>query len=261
MPCTDAVIDGEIVALDAHGRSRFQLLQGRGVAAARPAVVYYVFDLLHLDGESWLRRPLEERQARLAALVGGKPGAVRCSPVFEVAPEVLLRRVREQGLEGIIAKRPGSIYEPDARSGAWLKCKVHGEQEFVIGGFSPPRNSRPFIGAILVGYYQGDDFIYAGKVGSGFDHARLASLHRELMRRKRATSPFANLPLGHRSRFGATMNRAAMREITWVKPELVCQVRFAEWTLEGLLRQPVFLGLREDKPPREVVRESGPGLA
>jgi bifunctional non-homologous end joining protein LigD len=259
--CANAVLDGEIVALDAEGRSRFQLLQGRGAARARAAIVYYVFDLLHLDGESWLRRPLEERQARLAALAGKNAGVVRCSPVFAVEPAVLLASVRERGLEGIIAKRPGSLYEPDARSGAWLKCKVHGEQEFVIGGFSPPKNSRPHLGAILVGYYDGGEFIYAGKVGSGFDHARLASLHAALVRRKIAVCPFANLPLGHRSRFGVAMNRAAMREITWVKPELVCQVRFAEWTQEGLLRQPVFLGLRDDKRARDVVRESGPGDA
>jgi bifunctional non-homologous end joining protein LigD len=256
--CANATIDGEIVALDAQGRTRFQLLQGRDLGGARPPIVYYVFDLLHRDGRSMLELPIEERQAALEALVGKQAGTVRFSPVFEMKPADLLAAVRQQGLEGIIAKQPGSRYEPGHRSGAWLKCKVLGEQEFVIGGFTPPKNSRPHFGAILVGYYRGREFIYAGKVGSGFDHALLKSLHAEFSRRRIEACPFANLPLDRTSRFGAGMGRAAMREVTWIKPELVAQVRFAEWTQEGLLRQPVFLGLRTDKAPRAVVREAGP---
>lgn len=261
LKCRNAVLDGEIVALDEEGRTRFQLLQGRGLKGARAPVVFYVFDLLHQDGRSLLGRPIEERQAALQALLGGKPGLVRISPVFEVAPEVLLQEVGARGLEGIIAKQPGSNYEPDRRSGAWLKCKVMGEQEFVIGGYTPPKNSRPHIGALLLGYYEKGDFVYAGKVGSGFDRARLKSLHSEFQKRRTHACPFVNLPLGRQSRFGATMNSAAMREVTWLKPALVCQVRFAEWTQDGLLRQPVFLGLRHDKPAKEVVREAGPAPA
>jgi bifunctional non-homologous end joining protein LigD len=164
--------------------------------------------------------------------------------VFETEPKDLLEAVRQQGLEGIIAKQPGSLYEPDRRSGTWLKCKVHGEQEFVIGGFTPPKNSRPYFGAILVGYYRGGDFVFSGKVGSGFDHARLASLHAEFMKRKLGAPAFVNPP--------------REKGVTWIKPELVAQVRFAEWTHDGVLRQPVFLGLRKDKPAREVVREAAP---
>lgn len=261
LPCRNAVLDGEIVALDAAGRSRFQLLQGRGMNRARPPIVYYVFDLLHLDGASWLAAPIEERQERLEKLVGKKRPALRVSPVFRVEPETLLAEVRRQGLEGVIAKRSGSPYEPDRRSGAWLKCKVMGEQEFVIGGYTPPKNSRPYFGALLVGYYREGKLVYAGKVGSGYSHPLLRSLHAEFQKRRAPACPFANLPLGHTSRFGATMNSAAMREVTWLQPELVCQVRFAEWTQEGLLRQPVFLGLRRDKAAREVVREAGPAEA
>jgi bifunctional non-homologous end joining protein LigD len=254
--CTNAVIDGEIVALDAEGRSRFQLLQGRG-AGARPPIVYYVFDLLHHDGRSLLQTSIEERQIALEVLVGKRSQTVRFSPVFQMPPEELLKEVRKQGLEGIIAKTPGSLYEPDRRSGTWLKCKVHGEQEFVIGGFTAPRNSRLYFGAILVGYYRGDELVYAGKVGSGFDTALLGSLHREFMKRRRPSCPFANLPMVRKPRFGLGMTKAAMKDVTWIEPELVAQVRFTEWTDEGSLRHPVFLGLRKDKRAREVVREAG----
>ena len=193
----------------------------------------------------------------LEVMIGKKSKVVRFSPVFKTEPAKLLAAVRKQGLEGIIAKEPGSIYEPDRRSGAWLKAKVFGEQELVIGGFTPPQNSRPYFGAILVGYYDGKKLMYAGKVGTGFDRAQLASLHKEFLRRRSAECPFANLPQARKPRYGLGMTAAAMREVTWVKPQLVAQVRFAEWTSEGSLRQPVFLGLRQDKRASEVVREAG----
>lgn len=252
--CLNAVIDGEIVALDAEGRSRFQLLQNRG-GASRPPIVYYVFDLLHHDGRSLLQQPIEERQMALQVLIGKSSDTVKVSPVFETEPATLLDQVRQQGLEGIIAKQPGSLYEPDRRSGAWLKCKVHGEQEFVIGGFTPPKNSRAYFGALLVGYYEKGKLMYAGKVGSGFDSERLQSLHREFMRRRTPECPFSNLPTPKTSRFGGGMTRAMMKSVTWVRPELIAQVRFTEWTQEGSLRHPVFLGLRNDKTATQVVRE------
>lgn len=256
--CTNAVLDGEIVALDMKGRSRFQLLQGRDATGTRPKIVYYVFDLLHLNGRSLLAAPIEERQRALAALVDGKSRTLQLSPVFEVEPATLLEAARQHGLEGIVAKRAGSRYEPDRRSGSWLKCKVCGEQEFVIGGFTPPKSSRLHFGAILVGYYEGAKLLYAGKVGTGFDYAGLKALHDELRGRICESCPFANLPTPRKPRFGLGMTASVMREVTWVKPELVCQVRFAEWTDDGLLRQPVFLGLREDKAAREVRREAAP---
>jgi bifunctional non-homologous end joining protein LigD len=172
-----------------------------------------------------------------------------------VAPENFLEAAREQGLEGIIAKRPGSFYEPERRSGAWLKCKVHAEQEFVIGGFTAPQRSRPFFGAILVGYYERGRLLYAGKVGTGFDYAQLKSLHAQFLQRTCAECPFANLPMERRPRFSAGMTRTEMRKVTWTKPDLVAQVKFAEWTDDGVLRQPVFLGLRTDKAAKAVHRE------
>lgn len=252
--CANAVIDGEIVALDAMGRSRFQLLQNRG-SGGRPPIVYYVFDLMHHDGRSLMQRPIEERQIALQALVGKGSHALRLSPVFELEPQTLLAEVRKKGFEGIIAKTPESTYEPDRRTGTWLKCKVHGRQEFVIGGFTAPRNSRQYFGAILVGYYHQGRLQYAGKVGTGFDTAKLAALHREFAKRKTSSSPFENLPMPKKPRFGTGMTVSALKTVTWVKPDLVAEIEFTEWTDDGSLRHPVFLGLRDDKRAGDVVRE------
>ncbi len=252
------VLDGEIVALDDEGRSQFQLLQGRDLPGAKAPLVYYVFDLLVEAGESLLGRKWEERRKRLKKLLRKAGHPVQLSPVFDVAPEKLLQVARQKGLEGIIAKWPGSLYEAGRRSGAWVKCKVRAEQEFVIGGFTRPQRSRTNFGAILVGYHDNGQLRYAGKVGSGFSQATLAALHRDFLRRARQTCPFANLPMERRPRFGQGMTRAEMRKVTWIRPELVAQIRFVEWTQDGLLRQPVFIGLRDDKPAKEVRREPDP---
>ena len=255
--CRNAVLDGEIVALDAAGRSRFQLLQGRDLGE-RPTIVYYLFDLMHLDGKDLTGLPLEDRQKILTALLKKPKRPLQLSPWFDVEPKELMQAARSQGLEGIVAKRPDSTYESDRRSGAWLKCKVRGEQEFVIGGFTEPQNSREFFGAILIGYYRRGKLLYAGKVGTGFDRRRLESLHAAFLPRRRAKCPFANLPMERRSRFGTGMTRSEMRKVTWIRPELVAQIKFAEWTQDAILRQPVFLGLRQDKTAKAVRREASP---
>ena len=261
LKCDDAILDGEVVALDEAGRSRFQLLQGRDIGE-RPPLRYYVFDLPRLNGEDLTALPIEERQRRLAAWLKKKPPApLELSPWFDTEPAQLLAAAEKQGLEGIIAKRPGSLYEAGRRSGAWLKCKVHGEQEFVIGGFTPPEGSRPHFGAILIGYHAGEKLLYAGKVGTGFDHATLKELHALFLRRKRKSCPFANLPMERRPRFGRGMTAGEMRKVVWIEPELVAQIRFSEWTNDGVLRQPVFLGLRKDKAASDVRREPGPSLS
>ncbi|WP_438483202.1 non-homologous end-joining DNA ligase [Oleiharenicola lentus] len=256
LTCEQAVLDGEVVAVDANGHSRFQLLQNRS-EGPRPPIHYYVFDLLSLNGRSLLKTPLEERQFLLRALLPKKhSGVVRISPSFDVKPAALLDQVRRLGLEGIVAKRLGSTYEPGRRSGAWLKCRVAREQEFVIGGYTPPQGGRNYFGALLVGYYEGKRFLYAGKVGTGFNERLLASLHHSFEKIRSDKCPFVNLPLTHASRFGTPMNARTMKTVQWLKPKLICQVRFVEWTHDGLLRQPVFLGLRADKPAVEVVREA-----
>lgn len=256
LKCRSATLDGEIVALDAEGRSHFQLLQGRADTNGGAPLVFYAFDLLTLNGKSWMEAPLEARRGKLVALMGRAKSPLRLSPVFDVEPAELLAAARDKGLEGIIAKRPGSRYENGRRSTAWVKCKVVAEQEFVIGGFTHPQNSREYFGAILVGYYRAGKLIYAGKVGTGFDRARLRSLHAKFAERARADCGFTDLPRKKKPRFGAGMTRTAMRTVTWIEPELVAQVKFAEWTADGLLRQPVFLGLREDKRAKSVRREA-----
>jgi bifunctional non-homologous end joining protein LigD len=254
--CRDAIIDGEIVALDAQGRSHFQLLQQREVAEARPPICYYVFDLLRLDGRSYVNEPIERRRAALENLLKKPPAGVRLSAAFDAPPASLFAQAQKLGLEGIVVKAAGSLYEPGRRSGAWLKCRISSEQEFVIGGYTPPDGARQYFGALLLGYYRGKELIYAGKVGTGFDVKRLAELHGKMAARTRSGCPFANLPASGRSRFGQTMNAAAMARVHWLRPELVCQVRFSEWTSDGRLRHPVFVGLRRDKSARDVVREA-----
>jgi len=255
LKCRSAVLDGEIVALDDQGRSSFQGLQGRELGR-RPAIVYYVFDLLHLDGRSTLAQPIEARQRALRGLLAQAGGRLQLSPVFDAPPRELFAQAQRQGLEGIVLKRKGSVYEPERRSGAWLKLKRRNEQEFVLGGFTPPRGSREDFGAVLVGYYAANRLQYAGRVGTGFDRALLRSLRERFRALETARCPFANLPMPARGRFGAGLTRSAMALITWLRPQLVAQVGFAEWTQDGLLRQPVFLGLRRDKPAREVRREA-----
>ena len=215
--------------------------------------------LLHLDGRSLLREPIERRRAALEKLLARPSDVLRLSAVLDAPPEKVLTEAARLGLEGIVAKAAGSSYEPGRRSGAWLKCRIASEQEFVIGGYTPPEGARSHFGALLIGYQADGRLRYAGKVGTGFDERRLAELHRLFQARRRARCPFVNLPATNRRRFGQTMNAAAMRHVHWLRPDLVCQVRFAEWTEGGHLRQPVFIGLRRDKPAAEVVREA-PGL-
>ena len=250
-----AVIDGEICALDAHGRPRFQLLQNRGASGARPEIFFYAFDLLHLDGRDLTRLPLEERKHALEGLLGDAPEVLRYSRALEGDVQKLLEKVRAQGMEGLIGKRRDSEYESGKRTGAWVKIKVSAEQEFVIGGYTEPKGTRDHFGALLVGYYAGKELHFAGKVGTGFDQAWLDQLYAALHKIEIRNCPFVDLPRKSGGRWGQAMTPAQMRLCTWVRPKLVCQVRFAEWTGDGSLRQPVFLGLRGDKDAREVVRE------
>ncbi len=256
--CRNAVIDGEIVALDPKGRSRFQLLQNRGLESEGNEIVYYVFDLMHLDGESLVDLPLRRRREKMEALLKKLGRQLRLSPAFQVEPAALFAAAQKNDLEGIVAKAPDSLYEADRRSGAWIKCKVQAEQEFVIGAFTPPRRSRQYLGAILVGYFEGGRLRYAGKVGTGFSEATLGALHAKFMGLRRESCPFSDLPLLRSARFGTGMSLSEMAKVTWIEPTLVAQIKFAEWTDDGLLRQPVFLGLRRDKKAKDVHREPGP---
>jgi bifunctional non-homologous end joining protein LigD len=252
----DAVIDGELVALDEKGRSSFQLLQGIDMGQVRPPIVFYAFDLLRLNGKDLQVLPVEERKARLEELLLKKPpGVLRYSVSFTKDIPELLGRARELGLEGLIGKRSGSKYEAGRRTGAWIKIKLHLEQEFVIGGFTQPEGSRKHFGALLVGFYEGKQLKFAVMVGTGFSEKLLSSLYIELNKIGIDKCPFYNLPADDRSRWDQGLTAAEMRRCGWVNPTMVCQVKFTEWTRDDRLRQPVFLGIREDKNAREVVRE------
>jgi bifunctional non-homologous end joining protein LigD len=248
-----AILDGEIVALDEEGRSSFQLLQAIELGEERPPIVFYVFDLLSLDGVKCMDQPLRSRRERLAGLLRDAPEPIRYSAEIEGDPRRLLKEIARRGLEGIMGKERDSVYEPGRRSRAWIKLKCIHEQEFVIGGYTPPEGTRSHFGALLVGYYEKDELRFAGKVGTGFNQALLKSLHRKLQALARESCPFTDMPGTTRSRWSKSLG--SRETLHWVEPRIVCQLKFTEWTRDGKLRHPVFLGVREDKDAREVVRE------
>lgn len=247
-----AILDGEVVALDSEGRASFSLMQqrtgfrpgGHRVAAkADVPVLYYAFDLLYLDGYDWRRMPLEERKNKLASIL--EPGdALRFSDHYEAQGKALFEIAREKQLEGILAKKRNSCYE-ERRSREWLKIKIRQRMECVVGGFTQPEGSRAYFGSLVLGLYDKQGrLIHVGQVGSGFDQKLLAQLWSVLKKIETKKNPF----------YGEV---EALRKVGWVKPELVAEVEYAEWT-EGAntgsgpkLRAPVFLGLREDKDPKE----------
>lgn len=252
-----AIIDGEIVALDSKGRSSFQLLQAFEIGEKEPPLFYYAFDLLELDGKDMRGEPLSKRKEQLKSLIADTSGLLRYSDLVGEDAGSLLPRIRKLGLEGLIGKRKDSSYECGRRSGAWIKLKIQHEQEFVIGGYTPPGGSRKHFGALLVGVYQRKKLVFVGKVGTGFSVALLQKMHRQMQEIEQAKCPFTNLPEKSSKRYGQALTAAEMKKCHWLKPLLVCQVKFAEWTHDSRLRQPAFLGLRADKDPGEVVREKG----
>jgi len=249
------VLDGEIVALDKEGRSSFQLLQALETGDERPPLAYYVFDLPFLEGTDLRARPLHERREALGKLLRKAKDPIRYSADIHSNPHQLLEEVKRRGLEGLIGKAANSTYESGRRGRSWIKLKCVGEQELVIGGFTPPGGSRKHFGALLVGVYRGEELRFAGKVGTGFNEAILRSLYQKMHQLQRKTCPFADLPEKTPGRWAQNLTPAEMKRCHWIDPELVCQVRFTEWTRDGKLRHPVFLGLREDKAAREVTRE------
>ena len=237
LPGGDLLLDGELVALDAKGVSRFQLLQRRGAAGASPTR-YAVFDLLELEGRTLMRRPLGERRAALERLVGRRTEPFFVSRRLVRDGNAAYRKAKRLGWEGIIAKDESSPYEPGTRSRYWRKVKVRKESEFVIGGFTAPQGGRQHLGALLVGLYDGRRLRFVGKVGTGFTQQTLDILAAKLDRLRTERPPFDPPP--------------RIRDATWVRPKLVAQLAYAEWTADGKLRQPAFLGLRTDKHPAEV---------
>ena len=243
LPVQSALLDGELVALQPDGRSSFHLLQQALSEGGDVPLVYYAFDLLHANGYGLLSVPLAERKAALSRLLSSQTGDIRYSEHFAAPGHAFFQEACRLQLEGMISKRRTAPYRP-GRGHDWLKVKCLQRQEFVIGGFTEPAGSRTGFGALLVGVYDGDRLLYAGRVGTGFNATMLGSLRKRLDSLEQRHSPFQNKVPG------------PLRGIHWVKPQIVAEVAFTEWTSDGLLRHPSFQGIREDKKPSEVKRES-----
>jgi bifunctional non-homologous end joining protein LigD len=239
----DCVLDGEVCALDEQGRPSFSAMQ-----QGKPGtpIVYEVFDVLEVDGDPLVDLPLRERRTRLARLLDRRNATVRLSETFDDGPG-LLEAAEQQHLEGIVAKRVDSPYRQAKRTRDWLKIKTHGRQEFVIAGYTKGQGRRSGrFGSLVLGVWRGDDFVYVGNVGTGFTDRVIDELLVKLRPLEQKESPFEVVP---------KMPKVRRADVVWVKPELVCEVEFVEWTHDGRLRAPSFQGLRDDKQPREVHRE------
>jgi bifunctional non-homologous end joining protein LigD len=256
LPAREAVLDGEILAVDPDGLPSFQLLQSYLSGTDKPPLLYYAFDLLNLNSKDLTRKPLHERKDILEKLIAQMQDTVRFSGNIQADHPAVLDQMRNRGLEGVIAKKKNSRYQPGKRTGAWIKYKWSSEHKFVIGGYTPPAGHRGYFGALLVGVYQDQQLCFISKVGTGFSTSQLESLHAQFQSLIRKNCPFTNLPAPRSSRFAPGLSLSEMKKCTWLEPKLVCQVRYTEWTRDNHLRHPVFLGLRDDVEPREVKKET-----
>ncbi len=236
----DMVVDGEIVIEDAKGKSNFQWLQKYGEQPGKGKLRFYVFDIIYFQGYDLRNLGLLLRKKILKAVLPQKDNIIFSEHTIANGIKVF-ETVQQHGGEGIIAKKADSRYQADKRSRDWLKFKANKQQEMVIGGFTDPRGGRKGLGALLCGYYDGKDFIYSGKVGSGFTETILEDLRKKLDRIERKTSPFSEVP--------------NEKNVHWVSPKLIAQLKFSEFTETGSMRHPVFLGLRADKDPKDIVME------
>jgi bifunctional non-homologous end joining protein LigD len=245
------ILDGEVVALDDAGRPSFNLLQNFRFTAKQ--IHFYAFDILAWNNKNLMSLALEKRRELLASQLEDISDPVRISEDFQGAPQEIVAAAKELSLEGIIAKRKGSIYQPGKRTRAWVKYKINKAQPFVIGGYT---RDNPF-DALLVGYYDGDALLYTAKVRNGFVPRVRREVARKIAGLETDTCPFDNLPEKRRTQWALT--REEMKHCIWLKPTLIAQVEFVEWTPDGHLRAPKFIALRDDKRPDEIIRvESSP---
>jgi bifunctional non-homologous end joining protein LigD len=243
------IIDGEIVAIDESGRPSFSRLQN--FSANAHAITFYAFDMPMWKGEDLRTRPLDKRRELLRTKAMPKLPTIHFSDSFPADAKKMISAVRVQGLEGIVAKRRDSLYETD-RNGTWVKMRIGGGQEFVIGGYTPsPKN----FDAVLVGYFEGKKLIFAARVRNGFVPALRESIFRKFKGLESRKCPFANLPESEKGRWGEGLTAADMEKCVWLKPKLVAAIEYAEWTPANHLRHSRFVALRDDKEPRRVVRE------
>jgi len=247
----ETVIDGEVVALDEEGRPSFNSLQNYGSPGV--SLHFFIFDLLMLHGKEVIAEPLVKRRELIEKHVLPKlADPIRYSPILEASLPDLIRSVKAQGLEGLVAKRRDSKYEPGLRSGAWQKMRVNQGQEFVIAGYTP---SLKNFDALVIGFYEGDRLIYAARTRSGFTPASRAELFTKIKPLEINECPFANLPEKKAGRWGAGLTAAKMEECRWLMPVLVGQFEFVQWTDVHHLRHTKFVGFRDDRRAKDVRRE------
>ena len=247
----ETVIDGEIVALDESGRPSFNALQNYGSSGT--PLLYYVFDVMMLAGKDVMAEPLARRRALLKKVLGRLDESIRESPTLEASLSDLVRSVKAQGLEGLVAKMRDGRYEPGLRSGTWRKMRVNLGQEFVIGGYT--LGPKTF-DALIFGYYEKGKLIYVARTRNGFTPASRETLFKQFKALEISTCPFANLPEPRGGRWGQGLTSAKMNECKWLKPAIVGQFEFLEWTPDNHLRHSRFMGLRDDKKARDVGRET-----
>jgi bifunctional non-homologous end joining protein LigD len=246
----ETVVDGELVALGPDGRPDFNLLQNFRSAESR--IVYYAFDILVHEGQRLTGLPLVERRAILSSLV--EPGEhVALSQVSDRSAAEMLRFVKSHGLEGAVAKRSDSVYQPGLRTGLWSKYRVDLRQEFVVGGYIP---GNVGVDSLVVGFYRGKDLIYVARVRAGLVPATRRELLERLKPLKTPKCPFVNLPEPAAGRWGQGLTAEKMKECVWVRPEVVVEIQFLEWTGADHLRHTKFVGIREDKDPSKVIKET-----
>jgi bifunctional non-homologous end joining protein LigD len=246
----ETVIDGEVVALDGDGKPSFNALQN---SASRADLHYFIFDLLILKGQDVMGEPFTKRRKLLEEHVFPEmTEPIRYSPVLEGSLKDLVQSVKAQGLEGLVAKRRDSRYEAGMRSGAWQKMRVNQGQEFVIGGYTI---GGATFDAMVFGYYDGEKLMYAGRTRNGFTPKLRAELLRKFRGLEIVECPFANLPEKKAGRWGVGLTAVKMEGCRWLKPLIVGQFEFVEWTEDGHLRHSRFMGLRDDKKPKDVRRE------
>ncbi|GAC1692680.1 MAG: hypothetical protein NVS9B5_34980 [Terriglobales bacterium] len=246
----DTVVDGEIVALNSAGRPDFHALQSFRSNAER--VRYFVFDLLVYKGRDLTSMPLVKRRALMRSALEFTSSRATLTDHVEASATHMLDAVREQGLEGIVAKRKNGVYEAGQRTGSWIKYRVNRGQELVIGGYLPGPHG---FDSIIVGYYRGTDFIYVARVRNGFVPDSRRQLFEKLRKHETKVCPFANLPDLRPSRWGESLNAEKMKKCVWLRPEVVVQLEFLQWTSNDRLRHARFVGLRTDKRARDVVKE------
>jgi DNA ligase D-like protein (predicted ligase) len=246
------VIDGELVALGGDGQPDFNLLQN--FRSAESHIVYYAFDILVHKNRDLTQLPLSERRKILAKVVEPREH-VELPAISNQSAAEMLKFVNKTGLEGIIAKRGDSVYQPGTRSGLWSKFRINLGQEFVVGGYIP---SNLGVDSLVVGFYRGKDLIYSARVRAGLVPATRRQVFEQLKHLKTAKCPFVNLPELAEGRWGQGLTAEKMKECVWLKPEAVARIEFLGWTGVDHLRHTKFAGMRDDKDPRKVVRETSP---